>query len=89
MSRMGESTNRTVTSLGMAGHAARAVVFVLIGAFLIKAAVEHDASEAVGLDGALQQISQQSYGTVLLLVVAVGLLLFGAYSMIEARYRRL
>jgi hypothetical protein len=74
--------------LGIAGHAARAVVFVLIGAFLVKAAVEHDANEAIGIDGALQEIAQQDYGSALLLLTAVGLLVYGLYCMIEARYRR-
>jgi len=87
--RMGEGTRRIATPLGVAGHAARAVVFALIGAFLIKAAVEHDSREAIGLDGALREISQQDYGTVLLLAVAVGVFLYGAYTLIEARYRRL
>jgi len=88
-SRMGQTMKRVATPLGVAGHGARAVVFGLIGAFLIKAAVEHDSSEALGLDGALQEIAQQDHGPVLLLVVAVGLLLFAAYTLIEARYRRL
>lgn len=75
--------------LGVAGHAARAVVFVLIGGFLVKAAVEHDAKESMGLDGALSEIAQQAYGSVLLFVVALGLFVYGAYCLIEARYRRL
>jgi len=87
--RMGATTKRIARPLGIAGHAARAVVFTLIGAFLIKAAVEHDSSEALGLDGALQEIARQDYGAALLFVTAVGLVLFGAYTMIEARYRRL
>jgi hypothetical protein len=38
---------------------------------------------------ALRQLAAQPYGMVLLLVVAVGLLCFGAYSFVESRYRRL
>lgn len=87
--RMGETTRRVMKPLGVIGHAARAVVFVLIGAFLIKASVEHDSSEAIGLDGALREVAQESYGSVLLVAVGIGLLLFGAYTLLEARYRKL
>ena len=87
--RMGETARRVMTPLGVAGHAARAVVFALIGAFLIKASVEHDSSQAIGLDGALREVAQQDYGSVLLVVVGLGLLLFGGYTLLEARYRKL
>lgn len=86
--RMSRRTEKAARFFGVAGHAARAVVFVLIGAFLIKAAAEHDADEAIGIDGALQEIAQQPYGSVLLLLTAVGLLVYGAYCLIEARFRR-
>lgn len=88
LGRMSRATRVLTHRLGIAGHAARAVVFVLIGGFLIKAAVEHSSEEAVGIDGALQEISQQSYGSIMLFVVAVGLFVYGAFSLIEARYRR-
>ena len=41
------------TALGTVGHVARAVVFGLVGVFLIKAAIDYKANEAIGLDGAL------------------------------------
>lgn len=85
--RMSPGVQTLAHRLGIAGHAARAVVFFLIGGFLIKAAVEHDAKDAVGLDGALEEIAQQTLGSLLLGLVAVGLLVYGAYCLIEARYR--
>ncbi len=89
LGRAGEAARATVTYIGTAGHAARAVVFGLIGVFLVKAALEHDPRDAIGLDGALSEVASQPYGRYLLVLVAAGLLLFGAYCMIEARYRRL
>lgn len=89
LAEMNEHEQRVATTAGTAGYAARAVVFALSGAFLLKAGVEHDADEAVGLDGALQEIAQQTYGALLLGVVAAGLFVFGFYSLIEARYRKL
>ena len=46
-----------VARIGTVGHLARAVVFGLVGAFLIKAAVEYNARAAVGLDGALAKVA--------------------------------
>jgi Domain of Unknown Function (DUF1206) len=89
LARMSENERRTATLLGTAGHAARAVVFALIGVFLVKAALEYDPREAIGLDGALKELAGQPYGSVLFGVVATGLLLYGLYCLVEARYRKL
>jgi hypothetical protein len=86
--RMSERQEHLADVSGVAGHAARAVVFALVGAFLIKAGVEHDASEAIGLDGALAELAQTSLGPLLLAVVAVGLIVYGGYCLIEARFRK-
>jgi hypothetical protein len=65
------------------------VAFGLIGVFVIKAAVDYAPSKAVGLDGALEKLARESYGTFLLGVVAAGLIAFGIFSIAEARYRRI
>ena len=75
--------------IGTVGHLARMVVFGLIGVFLIAAAVDYNPHKAVGLDGALAKLSHQAYGSVLLGVVAAGLLAFAVYSLSDARYRRI
>ena len=55
--------------------------------FLVKAAVEYDPKEAIGLDGALQKLVHQSYGPWLLGLVAAGLVAYGLFCVVEARYR--
>jgi hypothetical protein len=72
---------------GVAGHVARGIVFTLIGAFAIKAAVDYNPRDAVGLDGALQKLAHQSYGPYLLGVTAAGLVAYGVYCFADARYR--
>jgi hypothetical protein len=42
----------------------------------------------VGLDGALSRLAHASYGPTLLGIVAAGLIGFAAYSIVDARYRR-
>lgn len=85
---LGAGTRRAVTAVGVLGHLARFVVFSIIGWFLIKAAVEFDPKQAVGLDGALAELAQQPYGKWLLFTVAAGILAYGIYSAVESRYRR-
>ena len=85
---MNEGTKKAYTALGVAGHCARAVVFALIGYGLIKAAVDYNPKKAVGLDGALRNLAHASYGPVLLGIVAAGLVMFAAYSLADARYRK-
>jgi len=74
--------------LGTAGYAARGVVAVLIGGFVIQAAVTFDPKKAVGVDGALKRLAGEPYGPWLLAVVAFGLLSFGLFSFVEARWRK-
>jgi hypothetical protein len=87
--QMGAATKRWITRLGVIGHLARMVAFGLIGIFVVKAAVDYAPSKAVGLDGALRNLAHQTYGPLLLGLVAVGLVAFGLYAITDARYRRI
>ncbi len=88
--RMDQRQQRLAKITGTAGHIARAVVYALIGGFLVKAAVESQAREAKGIDSALQELAQQPYGPLLLGAVALGFIVLGVYStLIETRFRRL
>ena len=75
-------------AIGVVGHAARGIVFALVGIFLLRAAWQYDAQEAIGIDGALRKVADAPYGPVLLGLVAAGLLAYGAFCVIQARYRR-
>lgn len=83
---MSENSRAFATRVGRAGHAARGVVFSLIGFFIAKAAWDSDPGQAKGLDGTLQTLAAQPYGPILLLVVAIGLVAFGIYSILCARW---
>jgi preprotein translocase subunit Sss1 len=71
------------------GLAARGIVFCITGWFLIEAARQSNAATAVGLDEVLQTLAQQPYGAWLLGIVALGLVAYAIYTIIQARYRRL
>ena len=85
---MSAAVRRWAKRIGVAGLLARLVVFGLIGVFAIRAAIQYDPKEAIGLDGALQKLAHQSYGPWLLGLTAVGLLAYAAYCFADARYRR-
>jgi hypothetical protein len=85
---LGERAKNLLAGLGSAGLLARFVVFGLIGLFLVKAAWEYDPKEAIGLDGALRTTAEAPYGGALLGALAAGLLCYGAFCLVEARYRR-
>lgn len=75
--------------LGRVGLIARAAVFALIGYFLIRTAIEFNAANAIGVDGALAKVDHQPPGPWLLGFVAAGLLTFAVFSFLEGRHRRL
>ncbi len=76
-------------TIGRIGLTARALVFVLIGYFLLRTAVDYSPGEATGVDGALARLHHQALGPFLVALVGAGLLVFAVFSLFEARYRRL
>jgi TRAP-type C4-dicarboxylate transport system permease small subunit len=86
---MDEKTETFATRTGQAGLSARGVVFGIIGFFLVQAAMHSSAGEARGLSGALRALEQQSYGQWVLGIVALGLVAYGFYMLVLARYRRI
>jgi uncharacterized protein DUF1206 len=83
-----EGRERVVQVIAGFGLFTRMLLFSIIGWFLIQAAVDHDPKKTVGLDGALQKVATQTYGRVLLGIVAIGLLAYALYRAVEARYRK-
>ncbi|RCJ29111.1 hypothetical protein A6770_01605 [Nostoc minutum NIES-26] len=74
---------------GRFGIASRGVVFSIIGFFLIQAAHQSDPSQAKGLGEALATLAKQPFGPWILGLVALGLIAYGIYSLVEARYRKI
>lgn len=75
--------------IGRFGLAARGVTFVIIGWFLVQAALHLNARIVRDLGGALRTLQQQEYGAWLLGIVALGLVSYGLLSFVDARYRRI
>jgi hypothetical protein len=70
--------------LGRIGYAARGLIFLAVAWLIARAAIDEQSTEAGGMEQVLDLLSGQ-----LLYAVAAGLMLFGMFSIIEARYRRI
>ncbi|MEW1639462.1 DUF1206 domain-containing protein [Streptomyces sp. NPDC093801] len=86
--RLPRAARRGVDVLGVAGGVARGAVFAAAGAWLVHAAVSYDPRKAKGVDDTLRSFAQTPAGPWLLVAVATGLLLFGAFSWAMAVWRR-
>lgn len=89
LGQVSSDSRRWIIRISRFGIAARGVVFLIIGFFLLVAALQHDPSEARGLGGVLRTLQRQPYGPWLLAVVALGLIGYGIYEFVRARYRRI
>jgi len=88
LSEMSPRTRRIVEPLGIIGTAARGAVFAVAGILVIDAAVTYQPSKAGGIDKALLTLRNQPFGEFLLLLAALGLVIFGVYGLCEARWRK-
>ncbi|TDC57333.1 DUF1206 domain-containing protein [Actinomadura sp. KC345] len=86
--RMSRAARRLVQPFGITGNAARGLVGAGVGAFLAYAAVTFQPDKAKGLDGTLREFAATPAGAWGLVAVAAGLLIFGLYSLCEARWRK-
>jgi len=85
VSELPAGTQRWVTRLGVAGYFAKGVVLGIIGVLIGIAALQRNAGKAGGLDAALKTLASQPFGTVALVVVALGLAAYGVYCFAAAK----
>ena len=85
----GHTQAEWIVRLGRFGIAARAVVFAMIGVFLVRAGMQADSGEAGGIAQSLQALGGADYGRLVLGAVAFGLIAYGIYQLATARYRRM
>ena len=89
LSKMSPDEQRWVTRAGQAGLVARGVVFPIVGVGLLRAALQHDASETRDTRAALVEIASSAGGQIALALVAIGLLAFALFMIASARYRQI
>ncbi|MHA6695939.1 DUF1206 domain-containing protein [Homoserinimonas sp. A520] len=85
----GGTTRRVTVVIGTGGYVAKGIAVVVVGILFGLAALSADASEATGLDGALKALAALPFGTVVLSVIALGLVSYGVYCFVRAVHARL
>lgn len=86
--RMSRRAMQVASTTGVAGFLGRATLFALAGWFISEAAVKNDPADSQGVDGSVRAFADNAAGAVFLYVLAVALVAFGIYMVVEARYRR-
>ncbi len=86
--RLRGRARRSVGLLGSIGFVAKAGAFAIAGVLVVIAGIKVDPSRSGGLDSALRTLAGAPYGDVLLVLVSIGLIAYGGYLAVEARYRR-
>lgn len=81
-------TPETLVKLGTAGYVAKGTTLILVGGLFGWAALTADADKAGGMDQALQTLSDNTFGVIALVLIALGLVAYGAYCFGWARYCR-
>jgi hypothetical protein len=84
LATMAADARRWTVRMARFGIAARGVVFAIIGGFFLTAALQSDPAEARGVGGVLDMMRGTPW---LLGVVALGLVAYGLYNIVRARYR--
>ena len=83
--KLSAETGRWLVAVSRFGIAARGAVFVAIGWLFGRAAMRHDPGEAGGVGEGLRTLG--ALGRWPFAAVAVGLIAYGAYQAVNARYR--
>lgn len=89
LSSLRPSTRVLLSRLARFGVAARAVIIVAIGVFLVRAALQDDPGEAQGIRGSILELVDAAGGPVALAAIALGLIAYALDQALHARYRRI
>ena len=80
-------TEAIMIRAGKFGYVARGIVWIIIGYLFMKAALHSNPQEAGGTSSAFQFLEEASYGPFLLGAVALGLICYGVFMFMRAKYQ--
>lgn len=83
------SGGTAITAVGVSGYVAKGLVLAGAGLLVIVATLQADPSKSTGLDASVKTLGQAPFGKVLLIIAALGIAAFGAYSFVRSRHGRM
>ena len=83
------AARKAVIALGVIGYVAKGIALLIVGILLAIAAFKVDPSKASGLDGAIRSLVVVPFGQLILIVIGLGFVAYGVYSLLRARLARL
>lgn len=80
---------KAIDTLGVLGHVAKGVSLILVGVLFIVAAITNQPAQSTGLDGSLKALQEHPFGVVVLVAIAVGLICYGIFAGVRAKFGRM
>lgn len=73
---------------GKIGYVVRGIVWLLLSYLMIRAAIHSNAGEAGDTGKAFSLVENNTMGSYFLAAIAIGLILYGLFTFIRARYEK-
>lgn len=86
-SKMADKEEKTYRLMGKVGYASRIVVYLVLAYSLIRVAITGDPSRYDGIGGVLNDVYRGG-GVWLMVLLSIGLLLYGGFVLIKSWYRQ-
>ena len=86
LGKMSDNEKTWATRAGRVGHVSRSVIYFIVGWLVLRAALSDNPSDVGGMDKALSTLRDQ--GPWLLGAAGLGLVCYGVYCFVMARYRK-
>ncbi|MEV0252593.1 DUF1206 domain-containing protein [Nocardia sp. NPDC050712] len=81
--------SQVVRRMGMTAYIVKGFAIGVVGVLLILATFHSKPDQVAGLDGALKTLGAQPYGMILLIVVGLGIVVYGFYNFVQARFAKM
>ncbi|MDO1559650.1 DUF1206 domain-containing protein [Brevundimonas sp. 2R-24] len=84
-----DRARRWAEPLARAGYGARGLAYLPLAVFVLLAGLRAEAGSVTSFAGGLEALERQPGGSMVLGALAAGLMAFGAFAFVEARWRRI
>ncbi|MEU8901648.1 DUF1206 domain-containing protein [Nocardia sp. NPDC048505] len=81
--------SEVVRRMGMTAYLVKGFAIGVVGVLLIIATFQSKPDQVAGLDGALKTLGAQPFGVVLLIIVGLGIIIYGFYNFVQARFAKM